>query len=306
MLTVEGVRQASTQAPKPAIAPFDTTAAKAHQEAWAKHLGVPVEYTNSVGMKFRLVPAGECQVGSTPAEIADALTDAVDDAVWQAHIRSEGPPRKVVMPQPFYLGTTEVTQQQYQQVMGDNPSLFAASGMHAGKVADLDTREFPVEGVTWQDAMQFCRQLQDREQLTDAAAYSLPTEDRWEFACRAGTTSRFFLGDDGAHLDQVAWFGRNADARPHRTAELQANPFGLHDLHGNVWEWMADEWTLPADAPRELPAGQRVLRGGDWTSLPSSCRSAHRHADLPTARYGSVGFRVMLSVESVQRQLRAK
>lgn len=300
MLTVESVRQATPKSPPPAIAPFDATAAKAHQEAWAKHLGVPVEYTNSIGMKFRLIPPGEFTMGSTDEETVEALQVAGGDTKWKAHLRSERPPRKMVISQPFYLGVTEVTQEQYQQVTGNNPSLFAASGSKATHVAGLETSAFPVEAVTWHEAMQFCRQLQEREHLPGTAAYSLPTEDRWEFACRAGTASRYFTGDDGAQLDQVAWLGQNADGRPHRTGELRANAFGLHDVHGNVWEWTADEWILPPNAPSELPAGQRVLRGGDWTAQPTSCRSAHRHADLPTARYGSVGFRVALSVDAVK------
>ncbi len=119
-------------APPPAIAPFDAEQAKAHQEAWAKYLGVPVEYTNSLGMKFRLIPPGEFLMGSTPEEIEAALQVAGEDEGWQERIKSEAPQHKVILTQPVYVGVTEVTQSQYEQMMGTNPSHFSATRRREG------------------------------------------------------------------------------------------------------------------------------------------------------------------------------
>jgi serine/threonine protein kinase/formylglycine-generating enzyme required for sulfatase activity len=293
-------------APKPAIAPFDATQAKQHQEEWAAYLKLPVEYTNTIGMKFVLIPPGEFTMGSSPQEIEAASIIAGADPRWNAHIRSEGPQRRVSVTAPFYLGVHEVTQSQFASVMKENPSLFSTIGPHTANDLGIDTGDFPVEALTWHDATSFCRTLQENERLSPLPAYSLPTETQWEFACRAGTTTQFWPGDKDEDLLQIAWFNANGDSRPHAVAGFHANPFGLFDMHGNVWEWIADEWVPPADSPASIPAGQRVLRGGDWSAQPNSCRSSHRHADLPTARYGSIGFRAVLTVDAVQQTLASK
>ena len=187
--------------------------ARAHQEAWAKHLGVPVEYENSVGMKFVLIPPGEFLMGSTPAEIEEALKVAGEDKSLQARIRSETPQHRVIMTQAIYLAVYEVTQRDYQSTMGKNPSNHARTGpvaRLAKKVADLDTMNHPVEGVSWNDAAEFCDKLSQREDLSpfysragetvtrlDGTGYRLPTEAEWEFACRAGTTTKYWCGESG-------------------------------------------------------------------------------------------------------------
>jgi formylglycine-generating enzyme required for sulfatase activity/serine/threonine protein kinase len=313
-----------SDAPPPAIAPFDAAQAKAHQEAWARHLGVPVEYTNSIGMKFRLIPPGEFMMGSTPDEIEEALVD-VGTEDWKAHIRSEAPRYKVILSRPIYLGVHEVTQSQYEQVMGQNPSHFAATGAGKDAVAGLDTTSHPVEMVSWNDAAEFCAKLSEQEKLkpvyfrtgetvtmrATGNGYRLPTEAQWEFACRAGTTTNYWTGSQGESLVEVAWFGRNSGGRTQRVEGLKSNPFGLHDIHGNVWEWVQDVWEPTyygqfASGHALNPTGPstagplRVLRGGGWGSNAVVCRSAHRNNAAPTTRTSYPGFRVALEVDAVQ------
>ncbi|MBS0207306.1 MAG: protein kinase [Planctomycetes bacterium] len=153
-------------APAPALAPFDAVQAKNHQEAWAKYLQIDVEYTNTLGMKFVLIPPGEFTMGSTAEEIAAALKE-IDpiDKYWQERIKSEAPQHKVILTQPIYLGVNEVTQAEYEKVMGTNPSHFAPMGMGKEAVAGLQTGDHPVEMVSWNDAAEFCAKLSKQEKL---------------------------------------------------------------------------------------------------------------------------------------------
>ena len=317
-------------APSPAVAPFDTAQAKAHQEAWAKYLGVPVEYTNSIGMKFRLIPPGEFTMGSTAEEIEVALKEAGEDKHWQECIKSESPQHTVILTQPIYLGVNEVTQGEYEKVMGVNPSHFAPMGMGKEAVAGLQTTEHPVETVSWNDATEFCSKLSQQEKLKpfyfrtgetvtplDGTGYRLPSEAEWEFACRAGTATKYWVGDQDEDLARAGWFGGNSDGRTHAAGALKANPFGLSDIHGNVWEWVQDGWDATyygqfseksATNPNSpFSAGsQRVLRGADWLSSASFCRSALRLAYDPPVRNLVIGFRVSLSVDAVKASLAAR
>jgi formylglycine-generating enzyme required for sulfatase activity/serine/threonine protein kinase len=309
-------------APAPAIAPFDAAQARQHQEDWAAYLGVPVEWENSIGMKFALIPPGEFQMGSMAAEIDTALVAAGTNETWKNFIRSEAPRHSVVLTQPIYLGIHEVTQAQYEQVMGTNPSHIAATGPSKDAVANVDTQKFPVETVSWNDAAEFCAKLSEKEELNpfysrsgetatmlDGNGYRLPTEAEWEFACRAGTTTRFWIGDQDDSLVQAGWSGANSGGRTHAAGELKANPLGLFDVHGNVWEWVQDWGDFSrqfAETPAIDPSGpssaglQRVIRGGDWRPSPSYCRSSTRYAYSPTARHDNVGFRAVLAVEAVK------
>ena len=316
---------ASSSAPPLAIAPFDTPQAKAHQEAWAKHLGVPVEYTNSIGMKFRLIPPGEFQMGSTPEEIEAAVLEAAEvNNAWKEHIRGEAPRHRVVLKQPFYLGVHEVTQAEYQQMTGWNPSHFGPQGPGKDLVAGVDTTRFPVEMVSWQDAADFCVRLSEQEalppcysrdgeltELREGTGYRLPSEAEWEFACRAGTISEYWNGNDVENLMQIGWFGDNSTGRSHNVGELPANPFGLHDMHGNIWEWVQDGWDPSFYAslneqkssnpvsPLDVSAA-RGARGGNWYVPAVHCRAADRGAFDAKAVYGTVGFRAVLSVDAVK------
>jgi formylglycine-generating enzyme required for sulfatase activity len=314
--------------PPSAITPFDAATAKEHQMAWAKHLGVPAEFTNSLGMKFRLIPPGEFEMGSTPKDIeaARAAEKYSDDQAVSDALTSEGPIHRVVLSEPFYLGVTEVTQKDFETVTGENPSSFRSGGGNAEKVSDTDTSQLPVQGTSWNDAANFCSRLSVREGLISnyqpvgtavrmlpGNGYRLPREAQWEFACRAGTTTRFWFGNDPADHANREWFQANSAGRPQRVGSLAKNPFGLFDMHGNVSEWVQDGWNpefyllskdRPAVDPLAKPKGshQHMVRGGAWTSKPAvRGRSAFRMPAVPSQRYESNGFRVVLTVDSARQ-----
>jgi serine/threonine protein kinase/formylglycine-generating enzyme required for sulfatase activity len=313
--------------PPPAIAPFNVEQARQHQQAWADALGIPFEFTNGIEMEFVLIPPGEFTMGSPPAEIASAIAIAIDDEQLSVNIQSATPQHKVILTRPIYLSVHEVTQSQFETVMGTNPSAFAATGVLREKVENFDTQSFPVESVSWNDAAEFCAKLSEKERLKpcylrrgetvtlqEGTGYRLPTEAEWEFACRAGTTSKYSSGDNS--LSQVAWWGQNADGRTHAVGELEANPFGLFDMHGNVWEFVQDEWGVDyygqfADKPAIDPTGasssgsQRVVRGGRWTSDWVGCRSSTRFGyDAATHSEFHTGFRIAMTVDAVKQALK--
>jgi serine/threonine protein kinase len=308
----------SADAPPAAIAPFDEDQARQHQQAWADHLGVPLEHTNSIGMKFILIPPGEFTMGSTPEEIEETLKQVnPNDKHWQERVKSEAPQHKVVLTRPIYLAIHEVTQKEYEAVMGQNPSYFARTNPDekvVKQLAELDTANHPVEQVSWNDAAEFCARLSKQEELKPfyfragetvtalkGTGYRLPTEAEWEFACRAGTTTKFWNSD----ATPAGWFDGNSGGRTHEVEEVPANPFGLFDVHGNVWEWIEDSWEPTfyerlSDKPAVNPnclfsaGAQRVIRGGNWNFYASYCRSASRYALDPASRVDSFGFRVVL------------
>lgn len=279
-------------APPPAIAPFNAEQARQHQEVWAKYLNIDVEYTNSIGMKFRLIPPGEFTMGSTAEEIEEALHLTVEDTHWQECIESEAPQHRVILTQPVYLGVNEVTQAEYEKVMGINPSHFAPSGEGKEAVTDLDTTSHPVETVSWNDAAEFCAKLSQQEELKpftfragetivalDGTGYRLPTEAEWEYACRAGTTTKFWIGDKGEDLLRAGWFKTNSGGRTHAAGELKANPYGLYDIHGNVWEWVED---------CRVPRYYEELHGNPMINpiapSPADSRRVHRWGRLALRR----------------------
>ncbi len=282
-------------------------------------------------MKFRLIPPGEFLMGSTPEEIAAASPVPGKRDEWSEFVASEGPQHRVILTRPLYLGTTEVTQEQYQQIIGDNPSLFSSEGKgkESEAVADLETRNFPVEQVSWYDAVAFCTKLSQREQLAafdhqpgsnarpmEATGYRLPTEAEWEFACRAGTGTQITGDKKSNALLETCWFAANSDGRTHAVGELQANPLGLLDMQGNVWEWVQDSWDASfygsfSEAPAIDPCrpiqseSLQVIRGGYWRDRPTFCRPSCRYANTPDHRYG-IGFRVALSVDAVKQKTSAE
>jgi formylglycine-generating enzyme required for sulfatase activity len=292
-------RQSATDEPPPlAVAPFDAEQAKRHQQAWADYLGLPVEWENSLGMVFVLIPPGEFVMGSSKEEQERfqkaAESQKMEDwrVIW---ISSEGPQHPVKISQPFYLGKHEVTQAQWAAAMGHNPSAFQDP---AG----------PVANVSWHDVQLFLRLTgpgilggppTDMPQRAWEVTFTIPTEAQWEHACRAGTDTAFVCGDNGDLLDESAWFLANSEDQTHAVGQLKPNPWGLCDMHGNAWEWCADRFAADyyAQAPRLDPIGppeglERAYRGGCYGYPPCFCRSAMRCGQLPDFRYYSLGFRL--------------
>jgi formylglycine-generating enzyme required for sulfatase activity len=218
-------------------------------------------------MELVLIPAGTFQMGSDDSDAYD----------------SEKPMHTVRITQPFYLGKYEVTQGQWQAVMGNNPSKFTGDPNR------------PVESVSWDDVQEFIRRLNSRE---GGATYRLPTEAEWEYAARAGTTTRWSFGDEASQLELYAWYGENDGLQTHPVGQLQPNRWGIYDMHGNVWEWVQDWYGGYASSTAVDPAGPssgsgRVIRGGGWSSTARFCRSAFRGHDAPGYRYGYLGFRLL-------------
>ena len=197
----------------------------------------------------------------------------------------EKPVHKVTLTKPFYLGTFEVTQEQWQSVMGSNPS-----GFNGPKL--------PVEQVSWNDCQIFLAKLQEKA----GKKFALPTEAQWEYACRAGTTTRYSCGDNVATLAEYGWF-RSKPGTTHPVGEKKPNPWGLYDMHGNVWEWCAD-WLNGSDPngdatdPQGASSGSfRVLRGGAWANDAVGLRSSYRNGSTPGIRNFAFGLRCVLVVE---------
>jgi eukaryotic-like serine/threonine-protein kinase len=216
---------------------------------------------------------------------------------------SESPPHLVSIRTDFFLGQYLVTQAQWQAVMGDNPSAFPESPDH------------PVDRVSWDDAIEFCGRLS----MQGGQHIRLPSEAEWEYACRAGTQSDFFFGPWGPFADdsevlretrhalcEYAWFDLNSVDRTHRVGLKRPNPWGLHDMLGNLWEWCADVWHSDYEgAPNdgspwledELRQSRRCLRGGAWNMNAFRCRSPYRsydHRDCADKRFG---FRIAMDTE---------
>jgi len=202
----------------------------------------------------------------------------------------------------------EVTQGEYERVTGTDPSWCSRTGQGSTRAAGQDTSRFPVEQVSWEDAVEFCRRLSALlPEQSSGRVYRLPTEAEWEYACRAGTTTPFHFGSelnggeancDGNHPYGTGTKGRYL-ARPTTVGSYGANSFGLCDMHGNVWEWCLDWYgdyaVTSVDDPQGPTAGSyRVLRGGSWYSYSIGCRSALRSNLNPDSRYYCLGFRVVL------------
>jgi len=197
---------------------------------------------------------------------------------------AEQPIHKVEL-EGFEMSAMPVTQAQYHAIMKTNPSHF--------KGEDL-----PVESVSWDDAVKFCERLSEKT----GRQYTLPTEAQWEYACRADSTGKYCFGDDESQLGEYAWYDANAKSSTHPVGKKKPNNWGLYDVHGNVWEWVRDDWHGSYEgAPNDGRAwtdspergSGRVLRGGAWYDDARFCRSAYRYWDDPRGRDGFFGFRVV-------------
>ena len=293
----------STAAPPLAKAPFDAAQARAHQEAWAKHLGIEVETPNSVGMQMVLIPPGEFLMGSTDAQVEAALKfDATTAPATRDRIQNAERPRHgVTISKPFLIGASEVTVGQYQRFVAAHKATVAAKPGQRFLRTDVAVKDdSPATFITWDDANAFCQWLSEQE----GVRYRLPTEAEWEYACRAGTTTQYSFGDDVALLDQYAWYSKNADRMTHSVRAKLPNGFGLFDMHGNVYEWCHDyydaKWYEKSSSidPSGPAAGEaRVVRSGDVAGRSSYCRSSSRHLDLPTVSNDILGFRVVRELD---------
>ncbi|MDB4625088.1 formylglycine-generating enzyme family protein [Rubripirellula sp.] len=227
------------------------------------------ESADSIGMEFKLIPAGTFTMGDASGE---------DDET----------PHEVTLTKPFKMGIHEVTQAQYEQVMGVNPSKFKGANN-------------PVEMVSWEDAVEFCRRLSElpAEKAVDNV-YRLPTEAEWEYACRAGATTKFSFGDDESELEQYDWGYANSGEKTRPVGSKQPNAWVLYGMHGNVAEWCQDWYgDYPSGSvtdPTGATSGSfRVYRGGSWLNTAEGCRSAFRYWNLPSGLAFDLGFRVSRS-----------
>ena len=218
---------------------------------------------------------------------------------WEAgRSNDEGPQTEVTLSRGFWLGMYTVTQEEWKAVAETVRSLNAEPSYFRGS-------RLPVEHVSWDDCQVWLQELSSLEirRLPDGFRYRLPTEAEWEFACRAGSTTRFYFGNSDDHLGEHAWYSGNSGSHTHPVGEKKANAWGFYDMHGNVWEWCQDRYgPLPGGSVTD-PKGpvfgvNRVLRGGSWGVAASRCRSAYRVWNKPDYRDYTLGFRVVLGPEN--------
>jgi formylglycine-generating enzyme required for sulfatase activity len=236
----------------------------------------PKGFTNSLGMKFVWVPPGSFMMGS-PKEEEERTNFETQ--------------HKVTLTKGFYMGVYTVTQEQWTEVMGKNPSYFKGE------------KNLPVEQISWNDCQDFIKKLREK----DKKLYRLPTEAEWEYSCRAGTTTAYYYGNDKRMLGQYAWYLQNSfNSSGRKTNPVglkKPNAWGLYDMHGNVLQWCQDwhQAFLPekdvVDPQGPEEGDNRVQRGGSCHSDTRFCRSASRHSEDPLRRNISTGLRVCFFLE---------
>jgi formylglycine-generating enzyme required for sulfatase activity len=228
--------------------------------------GATIDLGGGTKMELVRIPAGSFMMGSENSR------------------EDEKPVRKVTITKPFYFGKFEVTQDQWQAVMGTNSSYYRAGG------------NYPVEQVSWNDCQKFVAKLKEK---VSGYEFRLPTEAEWEYACRAGTTTQYSHGDGDTNLTEYAWFTGNAERKTHPVGEKKPNPWGLYDIHGNVWEWCQDVYgPYPAgdvsDPTGPTEGNTITMRGGSWShgarDLWSSYRFGRFNRNFP---FRSIGLRVV-------------
>ena len=246
----------------------------------------PKELTNSIGMKLVLISKGTFMMGSPESEEGR---------------RENETQHEVTISNDYYLGAYEVTQTQYQTVIGNNPSCYQ------GALVGNQNADLPVENVSLDDAVEFCKKLSELpEEKKAGRVYHLPTEAQWEYACRAGSKTIYSFDDEEGLLPEYGWFKRNSSQRTHTVGLLEPNAWGLYDMHGNVWEWCSDWYGEYPKGAVSDPTGptmgtDRVNRGGCWLYLAANCRSASRNWAKSSYQDGLLGFRVALSSSRIPK-----
>ena len=240
-----------------------------------------VSQTDNLGIEFVFIPAGNFMMGLSPANLSETYRMARKDYAdfEKSWIENEMPVHRVEISEDYWLGKTEVTQAQWEKVMGSNPSF------------NNSCSDCPVERVSWEDAKEFIRKLNE---LDNGFVYSLPTEAEWEYAARGGT-NRLFAGN----IEDLAWHSGNSEIATHPVESRLPNSFGLYDMHGNVEEWCEDLYQLYDDSKSEneeaatpVTKNLRVMRGGSWNVFPTLQRATARKCAAPTLRNIVTGFRL--------------
>lgn len=229
-----------------------------------------ITLSSKVVLELKKIPAGTFTMGSPEDE-----QGRIDHEVQH----------RVTITKAYWMGVTEVTQAQWNAVMGGNPAFFQKGD------------NYPVEQVSWKEARRFCEKLNNDSSIERPEGYcfDLPTEAQWEYSCRAGTTGACY-GD----LDEVAWYDSNSGGSTHPVAQKHPNLWGLYDMHGNVCEWCRDWWWWKTyqgnvtDPMGPTSGSNRVIRGGSWCSYTQYCRAASRIRDSPDFQYNFIGFRLAL------------
>jgi formylglycine-generating enzyme required for sulfatase activity len=261
------------------------------------------DFTNSIGMRLVLISKGKFQMGAPIKE----------KNRWKDEVQHE-----VTISKDYYLSVTQVTQGQYEKVTGTNPSRFQ------GKKISADSDNHPVEQVSWEDVVEFCKKLSELpEEKKAGRVYRLPSEAEWEYACRAGSNTAYCFGNEKYSLSDYAWFADNSSYQTHPVGEKKPNAWGLYDMHGNVWELCRDWYDYYIEGAVIDPSGPtvgrisydeyyygandssgvfdspyRVYRGGCCGSEAEFCRSACRYGEDPSEPREDLGFRVALSSTS--------
>ncbi len=260
------------------------------------------------GMEMLLVPPGKFVMGKSPGDSEAVELEMILAEKYPELKYSEGAAHEVTITKAFYLGRTEVTQEQWMKVMGENPSYFQEGsrenmitnyideGLTKQEAQERAVKEIPsgweqeknpVEQVSWDDCQKFCAKT----------GMILPTEAQWEYACRAGVRKPRY-----GELDQIAWYTDNSDRSTHPVAKKAPNTLGFYDLIGNVWEWTNDwyagdyykscaDGVVDPTGPAQSELGARVLRGGGWNGCAIGCRASFRYCGAPGGRFGDVGCR---------------
>jgi formylglycine-generating enzyme required for sulfatase activity len=326
--------------PETLVAPFGESEARSARKGWARYHDVPEQGKNTIGMQLVLIPPGRFSMGSTPEEIAQGTHVATVDNKFGAE---EHPQHRVRITKPFYLANCEVTKGNFRKFVeetgykteaekdrkggsgysGDNHNAFVQKPSFTWRDYGVEQNdEFPVVNVSWTDAQAFCEWLSKKE----GKSYRLPSEAEWEYACRAGTTSAYYNGDNPEELTQIeniadktardklnqSWLAGGptlessdgfAFASPVR--HFKANNFGLYDMLGNVREWCGDWFDAAyygsaagADPLGPETGANRVLRGGSWLTASENCRSASRALSAPTRRFANFGFRLAMAPQT--------